>query len=110
MEDNPNDAELLGDVLSRRNITSEVAENATVAIALIRHKFYPVVFVDLRLPGMSGAQLLQVLSRQTPNSQSVIVCGETNDINEIRPSKFLCVIRKPATLDAVEEMLQKLRL
>ena len=110
VEDDPNDSEVLQIVLRKRGIKSEVATSAEAAAGLVRHTFYPVVFVDMRLPTMSGTALLRILSRDIPNTNAVVVCGEPYDLKDLPASRFISVIRKPATLDAIEEMLQKLKL
>lgn len=77
---------------------------------MVRHTFYPVIFVDLRLPTMSGQALLRILSRDAPNANAIVVCGEARDLEDLPPSRFVSVIRKPVTLDAIEEMIVKLKI
>src|SRR5690349_10245933 len=105
VDDDPNDAELLQVTLRKRGWTAEIASSGEVAAGLVRHTFYPIIFVDMRLPGLSGEALLRILSRDSPNASAVVVCGETSDLADIPPSRFISVIRKPVTLDAVEEMM-----
>ena len=110
VDDDPNDSELLQIVLHKRGWNAEVATSGEVAAGLVRHNYYPIIFVDMRLPGMSGEALLRVLSRDAPNASAVVVCGETSDLADIPASRFISVIRKPVTLDAIEEMMAKLKL
>lgn len=110
VEDDLNDAELLSLVLKKRGMETEIATSGDVAAGLVRHTFYPVVFLDMRLSGMSGEALLRVLSRDSPNASVVVVCGEPSDLAKIPASRFVSVIRKPATGDAIDEMLAKMKL
>ena len=110
VEDDPNDAYLLKRVLSKRGWESEVAPSGEVAAGLVKHQKYSGCFIDMRLPNMSGAALLRVLSNDAPNAQIVIVCGDARDLEMIPSSQFICVIKKPADLEAIEDMLKRLKL
>jgi len=110
VEDDPRDAELLEYRVKKRGWKCEIATSGEVAAGLVKHTFYPVVFVDMRLPGMSGAALVRVLSREAPNTNIVVVCGEPQDLSNIPDGQFVCVMRKPPTLEAIEDMLHKLKL
>jgi CheY-like chemotaxis protein len=110
VEDDPLDAEHLQIQLKKRGYESEIATSAETAAGMVRHTFYPVIFVDLRLPTMSGQALLRILSRDAPNANAIVVCGEARDLEDLPPSRFVSVIRKPVTLDAIEEMIVKLKI
>lgn len=110
VEDKASDAYLLKRVISKRGWESEVATSGEVAAGMVKHSKYSAVFVDMRLPQMSGAALLRILSEDAPSAHIVIVCGDTRDLEAIPASQFICVIKKPANLEAVEDMLNKLKL
>ena len=110
VEDNDNDAENLARKLAKRGRSSEIATSGEAAAGLVKHTHYPVCFIDMRLPSMSGPALLRVLSRDAPNSEVVIVCGEPSDLNEVPAGQLILFIKKPVTLEAIEDILKKLRL
>lgn len=109
VEDNQYDAELLQHKLERQGYECEIAESGEVAEGLVRHKNYDLCFIDLRLPGMSGAALLRVLSTTAPHSHHIIVCGEISDMQEVPAGRFVCLIKKPATWEAIADMAHKLK-
>ena len=110
VEDNALDAELLQYRLAKCGWRSEVAPSAEVAAGLAKHSSYPAAFVDMRLPGMSGAALLRLLSRDAPQTNLVVVCGEPADLADLPDGQFVCLMRKPPSLEAIQDMLAKLKL
>ena len=109
VEDNEHDAKNLQRILRKRGWDSEVATSGEVAIGAVKHQFYPLCFVDLRLPGLSGEALLRILSEDAPNTFLCVVCGEPADLTNLPPGMFVSIIRKPAELESIEGMLQKLK-
>ncbi len=110
VEDSPNDAEILKYRIKKRGWECEVATSGEAAAGMVKHTFYPVCFIDMRLPGMPGEALVRLLSREAPNTNIVVVCGEPRDLELIPDGQFVCVMRKPPTLEAIEDMLNKLKL
>lgn len=111
VEDNADDARLLYYWLAELGLKAEIAASGEVAAGLVKHTFYPVVFVDMRLPGMPGEVFLQILSADSPSARSVVVCGEARDLERLPKSQFLSgVIIKPVTKVAVADMIRVLGL
>jgi DNA-binding response OmpR family regulator len=110
VEDDPLDAELLQIKLRKKGWASEIVSSGIAAEGLVKRVRYSIVFVDMRLPGMSGKALLRILSRDAPNTNVVIVCGEPSDLADVPAGMFLCFIRKPAELEAIEDMMKRLRI
>ena len=108
IEDNPHDAYTLERLLIKRNIKPEIVTSAEVAQGVAKHAFYDIMLIDIRLPGMSGAKLVQIFSDSNPNAKCVVVCGEPSDLFELPAGQYVGFIRKPVTLEAVEEMLKQL--
>ncbi len=109
VEDDPLDAELLQIKLRKTGWRSEVVRSGEAAAGVVKHVHYPIVFVDMRMPGMPGKALLRILSRDAPNTNVVIVCGEPGDLADVPTGMFLSFIKKPAELEAIEDMMKRLR-
>lgn len=110
VEDDPDDAFIIKRLLKKRGWECEIATSGEVAQGLVAHSFYSVAFVDMRLPGMSGEALVRILSRDTPNTSIVICCGEPSDLKTIPDGQLFLVIKKPPTLESIEDALNKLKL
>lgn len=110
IEDNPADALLLEYSLRKLNYDCQIAESAEVANGFIRAAFFSVIFVDLRLPGLSREALLRVLSTDSPNARLVVVCGEPADLHSVEPGRPIIMIRKPVNVRGLVELFQILSL
>lgn len=121
VEDDPDDAESLEAKLHARGYNCEIATSAEAAQGMVKHTFYPLIIVDLRLPTMSGAALVRVLSEDSPNAKIVIVCGDPSHLADIYKRRvghvikydetpFICYIPKPASTAAIDKMIRDLHL
>ncbi len=51
----------------------ETAADGTEAIEKIHQEYYDIVYVDLRMPGADGIEVIRELKRQSPVSEAVII-------------------------------------
>ncbi len=110
VEDNLHDARNLENKIKKAGWQCEHVTSGEAARGMVKHSHYPCIFVDLRLPGMPGEALLRVLSEDAPNSNTVIVCGNPDDLSDLEPGQMRMHIIKPVSLEAIEDMLKKLKL
>jgi DNA-binding NarL/FixJ family response regulator len=90
-----------------------VAQSGLEAIATLRRKVVDVIVVDDCMPGMSGSELLAVVSREFPDTARLMLTGRATvdvaarAINEGKVCRFLQKPCKPAELlTALEEALR----
>lgn len=62
--------------LKKEGHTVESAENATVALEMIRNQKFDVVMSDIVLPGITGVELLQQVRQADPNVQVIMMTGQ----------------------------------
>ena len=110
VEDDQHDADWIKRKLSKRGRICELATSGETAQGLVQHTHYACIFVDLRLPGMPGQALLQVLSNDAPNAAVVVVCGEPADLTDVPAGQPVIFIRKPVSLEGIDDVLKMLRL
>lgn len=109
VEDDANDALWLERLLHKLHYDCEIARSAEVAEGTLRRTYYHIIFVDLRLPGMSGQAFLRVLSEQAPNSRIIVVSGEPSDLSTIPEGKPVIYIRKGATHQGLMELFRMIK-
>lgn len=109
VEDNPADALMIEEVLTECKRRFTIARNAEAAEALIKRNGYSLAFVDLRLPGMSGQHLINLIRDHSPHTHIVVVCGLLEDAAAIHEEAVFSVIRKPVTVEKMRELLGKVR-
>ena len=61
--------------LSYRGFVSEYATNGAAALKMLREQHFDVVVIDLKLPGMSGEQLVHTIGMAYPNLPVLMVTG-----------------------------------
>ena len=79
VDDEPDVAELIREILSRQGFEVEHAGSGEAALALIRRHDYAVILSDLAMPGLDGRGLYAALGRERPVLQRRVgfVTGDT---------------------------------
>jgi DNA-binding NtrC family response regulator len=104
--------------LTRQGWEVEEAEDGAVALEkLLRHRDdgreFTVVISDLRMPGCSGMELHEQLSRQRPHLLGRLIFS-TGDVVSAEAAAFVSrtrcpVLQKPFELAALRELIEQLR-
>ncbi|MEH6643141.1 sigma-54 dependent transcriptional regulator [Vreelandella glaciei] len=105
VEDDAAIRELLEEELQDAGYTTLGVPSAEEAIALLSHTTVSLVITDVRLPGMTGIQLLQQL-RQTGSELGIIVITAFGTIDQAVEALKLGAddfLTKPLDLDAIRE-------
>jgi diguanylate cyclase (GGDEF)-like protein len=79
VEDDPVTRALLDRIVRKRGHHTVPCESAEVALARLMERFYPVILLDVQLPGMSGLELCAHLRAQPDGDQYYILVGTGND-------------------------------
>jgi diguanylate cyclase (GGDEF)-like protein len=79
VEDDPVTRALLDRQLRKRGHVTAPCESAEVALARLMERFYPIILLDVQLPGMSGLDLCRHLRGQPDGDQYYILVGTGND-------------------------------
>lgn len=67
--------EILADFLSMEGFWVRTAEDGSAALVELSRHHYDLVLSDLKMPNMGGLELLQAISKHTPNVVTVIMTG-----------------------------------
>jgi two-component system response regulator AtoC len=101
--------DFIAETLRRRNIEVVKAENGIVAASLISDKHFDMIFIDLRMPGMTGIEVLKKVKEISPHSVSVIITGFgsiESAVEAMRLGAFNYLI-KPFTAETIDAIIQK---
>lgn len=107
VEDEFNIRELLRDFVSSRGCTTVTAEDGYEAIVAIQKQYFDMVFLDLKLPRISGVEVLKKIKEISPSTPVVVVSGNADELHAIRERSFRpqWVIPKPFKLQQIGEAL-----
>src|SRR5438105_10421702 len=103
VDDEPDTATLLRDSLRRRGYFVDEVHSGESCLEYLRTKPVDVVVTDIKMPGMSGIDLIAKLRTDHPELLSIIVTGVANletAIEAIRVGAY-DFIAKPVKADAL---------
>ena len=63
----------------RKKISMTFVENAREALEVMEKKRFDVIISDMRMPGMSGAELLHEVKRLYPETMRIILTGQSSE-------------------------------
>jgi PAS domain S-box-containing protein len=100
--------ETLNDILSDEGYKVKTAGTGKEALALAKKEMFPVCLVDLRLPDISGIEVLKGLKAFSPDSSAIIITAFASKETAIEAIKAgaSCYIEKPINM---EELLATVR-
>ncbi|MBD3217700.1 MAG: response regulator [candidate division Zixibacteria bacterium] len=109
VDDNPNMSSLLAEMLEIFEFDSQRAGNGQEAIDILGGDSFSMVITDLRMPEMSGSELLKNIKENHPDLPVVVISGynlaeeEDTLLSELADG----FINKPFKMVDIENMLNK---
>lgn len=110
VDDNVAFAENLAEILSAE-AEAVVADSGAAGLSALRRRRFDALLCDMRLPRMSGAELLQRVRRLDPGLPALVVTAYTEDeeLAAARREGVLEVLPKPVPLPRLLELLRRAR-
>lgn len=78
VDDDPNVRKTLADILRLKGYETASAESGAAGIAEAQRDFANVVLVDLRLPDMSGIEVMERIKAGSPLTEAIILTGHAS--------------------------------
>jgi CheY-like chemotaxis protein len=110
VDDQSDAADALGLMLEGIGQKVRVAYGGDEAIEIAREQRPQVAFVDLSMPGTSGAEVGRRLRQEFPSSQLTLVAlsGYSRDHPAAQSMRFEHYLLKPATAESIVTLLNSL--
>ena len=110
VDDEPMVRKSLAQAVARGGVDVLTAGDAREALAMLDDSPCPMVFTDLRMPGMDGLTLLRSIKQRTPSTQVVIVTAFASDaiVAEARRAGASEILNKPFTYGEIRRTLETL--
>ncbi|MBW2611936.1 MAG: response regulator [Deltaproteobacteria bacterium] len=85
------------------------AENAAAGIELFKKERPPIVFTDIKMPGMDGLDVLKILKSIDPAVQVIVMTGHGDQdlMRQAMELKATAFIHKPIDREVLEQVLKK---
>jgi PAS domain S-box-containing protein len=109
VDDNPRILETLSDILEEEDYQIDPVDGGMKAVEKIRSGEYPVALVDIKLPDISGLEVLKHLRKVSPETIVVMISGHGTIEHAIQALKEGAhdYITKPLDLNEVKAGLEK---
>ena len=109
VDDNPNMSQLLTEMLEIFDYESEQCGDGTQALTKLSENKYSLVITDMRMPNMTGLELLEKVKEQYPKLPVVLISGYSVQAatgnTTLQPDGFLA---KPFMMADIEKLLNSL--
>jgi DNA-binding NtrC family response regulator len=112
VEDDPNDVKQCELLFNEIGLHLSVARDANSAMEQIKAAKFSLVLLDLKLPGMTGLELLQVLKKEWPDLRVVLLTAELDPhlSAKARHIGYFGVIIKPLRRAIILDVLIQYRM
>jgi len=99
----------LSDRLSLRDFDVTAVTSGAAALAAAREREFDLALVDLKMPGMSGEQLLEVLKQNHPFIEVIILTGHGSVDSAVQCTKLgsHSYLQKPCETGELLEVLKE---
>ncbi len=100
---------VLSKSFSKQDYQVDLASTGTDALELSRKNSYDLAIIDIKMPGMSGLELLGKLQQESPRTLVVVMTAESSMKNAVDAMKggAYDYITKPFDLDALDAIILK---
>ncbi|MFH1374337.1 MAG: response regulator [bacterium] len=110
VDDNPNMSSLLSDMLEVFDYPSVRASDGQQALEELQKQNFAMIISDLRMPNMTGLELLEKVKSQYPKLPVVLISGYSiaeleTETEGCKPDGFLA---KPFMMSDIERLLNSL--
>lgn len=97
---------MLSKVLSRKGYIIDIAQNGKEGIEKIKSNEYHVVLTDIKMPGISGDQILEYVKAQIKSLTLVVGMSGTPWLLE--QTVFDAVVPKPCSIQQITQVVSNL--
>ena len=101
----------LQDILIREGYETVVAHDGETALALCRDKAFDLAFVDIKLPGMSGIELVDKLADLSPETACIMITGDASLGTTVAAARHTSVVAcqtKPLNMDRLLSLVKQM--
>jgi len=99
----------LQSVLARRGMDVATAEDGAAALKLLRERPVDVVVLDVKLPEISGLDVLKRIKQESPATEVLLLTGHPNVDDALKGVGLgaMDYLRKPVDVDALVEAIHR---
>jgi len=109
VDDEPLIRKLLREILKKEGYEISLAEDGVTALEQIKKKNFEMIITDIRMPGISGIKLLEMVNQISPSTLVVAITAHGSIENAVEAMKkgAYDYITKPITPQQIKLIIQK---
>lgn len=109
VDDNSELCETLADILEMAGFDVESAEGGEEGIKKVKERFFDVVLMDIKLPGMNGVDTFKAIKKISPKTRAIMMTAYAVEalIKEALNECAFTVLYKPFDLDKVLDLIER---
>jgi two-component system response regulator PilR (NtrC family) len=109
VDDEPSMREMLNILLRREGYDVTIAENGTIAIDLLQREFFDMLISDIKMPDISGVEVLRKAKEINPAIIGIMVTayGSKESIQEVLRLQAADYIDKPFNVEELKFRIRK---
>jgi DNA-binding NtrC family response regulator len=109
VDDEELNCEFLYEMLTNQGFDVTTASNGPAALALLKQKFFQIVLSDLKMPEMSGVELLRQVKEIAPSTMGIIFTGYATIETAVEAMKAgaFDYVTKPFRVEEIEVVLRR---
>jgi two-component system OmpR family response regulator len=95
--------------LEMRGIVAEAVTTGHEALERIQQSAFDVVVVDLKMPGLAGTDVVDVVRKRAPKTQVLVITGHGSRQDELEElsNRGYRILLKPFRLNRLIEMIRE---
>ena len=95
--------------LSGDDIRVEAAKNGLEGLSLLKGKYFDIIILDLKMPGLSGMDVLKKIKENNPETMVIVITGYATIESAVEAMKYGAYdfIPKPFTPDSLRAIVKR---
>lgn len=107
-EDNNVNAFVITQFFTRWGITTDIAENGSIAVDMVSQKKYDLVFMDLNMPVMDGCEAAKIILANHTGTKIIALTAMTEEetVDAIAGTGILAYVTKPFNPESLSQAIK----
>ncbi|WP_204236133.1 response regulator [Mammaliicoccus sciuri] len=109
IDDEKNIRQLLKEIMELNHFNVDTAKNGADDIELFHKNTYKLIFIDKRMPGISGEEVFAEIRKSDKNIPVYIISAfqSTTELEVLKKGNITGVLMKPFTIEEVMKIVRK---
>lgn len=96
--------------LNKEEYSVNLASDGYEAIERVKEKFFPIIFLDIKMPGINGVETFKEIKKISPKSVVIMITGYAGEelMKEAMREGAYALLRKPFHRKTIFDIIEKI--